>query len=92
MPKRPSPMKLWQESNGDEVRYVQLMRQHGHIVERNRDAEGNLVYSAKEMAELVLLTAARFRSYYRADHGHLPEDALVTEKIAEVLKGKVIGE
>ncbi|GGK91141.1 hypothetical protein GCM10010844_07100 [Deinococcus radiotolerans] len=43
MHKRPSPMKLWQESNGDEVQYVQLMRQYGHIVERNRDAEGSLV-------------------------------------------------
>ncbi|GGK91134.1 hypothetical protein [Deinococcus radiotolerans] len=44
------------------------------------------------MAELVLLTTARFRSYHRAAHGHLPEDVLVTEKIAKVLKGEVIAE
>ncbi|MCD0156269.1 hypothetical protein [Deinococcus sp. 6GRE01] len=87
--RRPSPMKLWMKSSGDETLYAQLLRKHGHIIDRPRDAQGNLIYSRQEMAELILLTAARFRSAYHDEHGRLPADELVSAAIRDATAGKV---
>ncbi len=86
---RPSPMALWAQAGGDEALYEQLMRQHGRIVDRARDADGNLIYRVDELAELLLLTAARFRTAYRAEHGHMPPQHLVDAAINEAKAGKV---
>lgn len=88
---RPTPMQLWAESGEDGDRYVQLLREHGHIVPRPRDAQGNAIYTADELAEVTLLAAARFRTAYHEEHGCAPPDALVKEAMQDALKGKVIG-
>jgi hypothetical protein len=86
---RLSPMKLWAQAGGDEALYAQLLREHGHVTDRARDADGNLIYRVDELAELLLLTAARFRSAYHAEHGHLPPQHLVDAAINEAKAGKV---
>lgn len=34
MAERPSPFELWQRASGDGPTYIQLLREHGHVIDR----------------------------------------------------------
>lgn len=90
MAKRPGPMALWQQAAGDTVEYARLMREHGHIVDREKDEAGNLIYDKKEMGELLLLTYCGFATDFKAEHGREPTWGEAAQVLEDVQRGKVV--